>query len=415
MPCSINPDRIDLDHINGARSGYHGSRVSFSAEERTVNIRSRISKTGIAAIAVALVLGALPWSAIGQDTGDLVVKRGSYGDDLYAAGRSVDIDATVNGDVVAAGGDVSLAGTVRGDILAAGGNLDIKGKVDDDARVAAGTLVIDLKVGDDLLAAGGQIRTSAATRVGGHAWFAGGTLNLSGEFAHDVHAAGGQITLAGEVHGNASLTGDKIILLPGTVIDGNLTYRSENALNMDKDVIVRGTVTRKPYPAAHREHISLGAAPFIVFYISIYLLALFLALVFPRFSSGAAERLRFQFLASLGLGFAVLVVTPVAAILAFILVVTFLPGLVLLALYPVALLTGVLVSVVRLGETGARLLRRDAAATPGARALSLLAALVVLALIDLVPVLGGLVWFLLIVVGMGAGGLQLARQYSGRT
>ncbi len=380
-----------------------------------MNSAGRKGRVRISLVLLLCAVAVLPWIAVGQDTGEMVVKRGNFSDDLYAAARSVDIDATVNGDVVAAGGQVAVSGTVRGDALLAGGNVALKGQVDDDVRAAGGSLAFDVHVGDDLLAAGGEIRTSSATRVGGHAWFAGGTLDLAGQFAQDLRAAAGEIRLSGHVHGNVDLTATTITILPGTVIDGNLVYRSRHVANLDKDVIVHGTVTRAPYPGAGREEVSLGAWPAIVFYVALFLSALFLALVFARFSSAAMERLRTRPWAALGLGFAVLVVTPAAALVALVLVLTFLPGLVLLALYPVALLTGLLLGLVWLGEWGARLIRRDAGISPGYRALSLLAAVVVLALIDLVPVLGGLTWFLLTLFGLGAGALQLSRQYAAST
>jgi cytoskeletal protein CcmA (bactofilin family) len=358
------------------------------------------------------VLAALPLVAVAQHAGETVIKRGTIGDDVYAAGRVVDVDARVRGDVVAAGADVTLNGTVSQDALLAGGNLSLNGQVADDLRAAGGTLVIDLRVGDDLMAAGGDIRTSAATRVGGHAWLAGGTLDLSGDFANDLRAAGGDIRISGHVHGNAELAGENIRLLPGAVIDGNLVYRSEQAAVIEKGAIVRGTVTRKPYPSREHRAPSLGKGPGLVFLASLFLSAVFLALVFPRFSAASAERLQARPWASLGLGFVVLVATPPAAFLALVLVLTFLPGLVLMALYPVVLLAGFLIGVVWVGEVGARLIRRDAGASPGIRVLSLAVALVILGLLCLVPFLGGLVWFLLTLFGVGAGILQFSRQYS---
>jgi cytoskeletal protein CcmA (bactofilin family) len=377
-----------------------------------MHARPGTGNTWISSAMAVLALCAIPWIATAQDTGETVVKRGAVNDDLYAFGRTVDIDAQVRGDVIAAGGDVSVGRMVSGDVMVGGGNVSLRGKVDDDVRAGGGSLDLDLVVGDDLIAAGGEIRTSPSTRVGGNAWFAGGSLDLSGDFAHDLRAAGGDIRLGGHVHGDVDLEGDNISILPGAVIDGNLVYRSSRMANIEKDATIRGKVTRMPYPARARGMPAVERGSSLVFLASLFLSALVLALVFPRFSAASAECLRTRPWAALGLGFAALVATLVAALLALVLVLTFLPGLVLMALYPVVLLAGFLIGVVWVGELGARLIRRDAGASPGIRVLSLAVALVVLGLLSLIPVIGGLIWFLLMLFGMGAGILQFSRQYS---
>ena len=51
------------------------------------------------------MMAPLLWA---QDSGKTVIKRGIVNDDMYAAGRIVDIQADVRGDVVVAGQEVSI-------------------------------------------------------------------------------------------------------------------------------------------------------------------------------------------------------------------------------------------------------------------------------------------------------------------
>jgi hypothetical protein len=90
-------------------------------------------------------------------------------------------------------------------------------------------------------------------------------------------------------------------------------------------------------------------------------------------------------------------------------------GLILLAGYLVALLLAYLVAALFVGMFGAERLRRERQPVPsrGALVLRLLAALVVLGIVRLVPVLGGLVSFAALLFGMGALGIQLYRAYRG--
>ena len=87
-------------------------------------------------------------------------------------------------------------------------------------------------------------------------------------------------------------------------------------------------------------------------------------------------------------------------------------GLSLMVLYFVALITGMLISFFFLGDWGARLLKKEVATT-GRRLISVSLAIILLGLIQLVPVLGYLLIFLLLLLGLGAGVLQLRVNYRG--
>jgi hypothetical protein len=87
-------------------------------------------------------------------------------------------------------------------------------------------------------------------------------------------------------------------------------------------------------------------------------------------------------------------------------------GLAALALYAVALLLGYLTAAMFLGEIGARLVGRGELST-GGRMLALFLALVVLALIGLIPIVGGLVAALAVITGLGASSQHAFRRWSG--
>ena len=90
----------------------------------------------------ALVLFALAAApAAAQEARGMVVLRGTYDENVYLAGGTVDSRAKVRGDVTAAGGQVALVGTVAGDVLAAGGQVRFAGDVGGEAVAAASSIV----------------------------------------------------------------------------------------------------------------------------------------------------------------------------------------------------------------------------------------------------------------------------------
>jgi len=335
------------------------------------------------------------------ETGETVIKRGTVSDDFYTAGGTVDMDADVNGDAVIAGGDLFIGSRIQGDVMAAGGSINIRGEVLDDVRIAGGDINIDAVIGDDLIAAGGKIRFSSASSTGGEAWLAGGDVLVAGTIDKNLFIGAGNIRISGTIHGDVEIQGEKIQILEGAIIKGNLHYKSPSEAKIHPDATISGKVTYEPIEWDYQDR-SFG----IFFSLTLVVASVVLFLLFPGFTMSSAGRISRDPWKSLGIGFALLIFVPMAAVLLMSIVLGIWVGLSILAFYFVALITGLLVSCFFLGDLGARLLHKDVSTT-GRRFLSVTVAIILLGLIQLTPVIGGLVTFLLILSGLGASGLQI--------
>ena len=270
-----------------------------------MNRRNRI----IRAISLGLML-ILPLSSLSAPkVGETVTKRGAINDDYYAAGGSVDIDAEIAGDVVASGGDLFIAHHIQDDVMAAGGSIKIRGEVLDDVRSAGGEIDINATIGDDLFIAGGTIRVSSASSIGGGAWLAGGDVHMAGTINNGLSVKAGTIRLSGTIHGDVTLQAGEIEILQGALIEGDLHYKSPKEAKIDPDAKINGEVT---YQRVEWDHPHRGYGIFFSLTLVVASVALFL--LFPGFTLSAAGRVSAEPLKSLGLGFAVLVITPIAAI-----------------------------------------------------------------------------------------------------
>jgi cytoskeletal protein CcmA (bactofilin family) len=355
-----------------------------------------------------------------QEMGDTVSRRGAVSEDLYIAGRNVNVFAEVEGDVIAAGANVNVDGNVSADVVAAGGRIDIRGRVGDDLRTAGGEVMIDADVADGLVAAGGSIHVAPRSTIGGRAWLAGGEIDMDGSVAKELKIAAGNIRISGRVAGNAQLNGEHIELLPGARIEGELSYRSPEEIVIHSGAQVTGGITRiavtspGEWGAPQTERLSRGMniAASALLYTSLFVAGVVLCVVFPGFTSGAAEVLRTRSWQSLGLGFALLVATPVGAMVIMATVLGLPVGLVLMCLYIAALPVGFLVGALFVGTTAAHWVRKQPGESIGGRVLSLAGALVLLFLIGMVPVLGALARWLVLIFGLGAGVIQLHRGYA---
>ncbi|HEY7523724.1 MAG TPA: hypothetical protein VH720_08745 [Candidatus Limnocylindrales bacterium] len=121
--------------------------------------------------------------------------------DLYAFAGTVDVDGTIHGDLVATGGQIDVSGTVDGDVLAAGGQVTISGEVTGDVRAAGGVVTLSGQTGEDALVAGGTVTLASGATVGEDVIVSAGQLAIRGTVTGSVTGSAGQYTPGGQIGG----------------------------------------------------------------------------------------------------------------------------------------------------------------------------------------------------------------------
>ncbi len=345
---------------------------------------------------------------IAQEAEEVVIKRGTIEDDIYVAGRSVDVQAQVQGDVTAAGKRVSIDELVTGDVMVAGETVTVRAQVQDDVRAAGRSVTIAGSVAGHVVAAGEIVNIAPAATVGGWAWLAGREVNVAGQVGNELKVAAQIVIVSAEVAGDVELMAEEIRILGGARINGDLIYRSENEPQISEGATIAGDIIAKP--VLYQEPEDRGAG--FMFLAALAVAAIVYYLLFQAFSVAGAEGLRRAPLSALGTGVAFLFATPFVILLLFATLIGVLVALPLLAYYLVSLLGGLLTGVIYAGDTGLRLMGKAETATKGMRILSIVVALVTLLLIQIIPVIGALAVFVLLLLGLGALQLQIWRTYS---
>lgn len=323
-------------------------------------------------------------------------------DDLYLFGNTVAMEGTVEGDLVAAGGTVNISGHVMRDLTVAGGTINISGPVAGSVRIAGGNVSITGPVTGDVLVAGGTLTLGSEAAVGRDLLLAAGTATVAAPVHRNVKFGTGTVTLENTVGGNVTGSVDKLTLANGAKIAGLLDYTSKNAATIDAGATVAGGVTRHTPAAATTSPggAGLGFIGWLRGLIGISLLGLLLVLLFPGFGAKAVEALEHRTGASLGFGAAILIITPIVGIIAFIvglIIGGWWLALLLFPAYILALALGYVVSGLLIGRWAAN--RFNWKLHP---AWIVLAGLFTLAVVGLIPVLGAIVSFAAVILGLGA-------------
>ncbi len=365
---------------------------------------------------VLAVLAMLLAPAVGHATAikgadEFTLRKGeTISNDLYTGSRNVIIAGDIVGDLVAGGGTVLVSGMVSQDVLAAGGNINISGVVRDDVRVAGGTVLVQGTISDDLVIAGGQVTLVSGSSVGGDLLAAGGMVSVGGVVNGDVRIAGGQVVIRDVVKGNVHILADNVTIAKTAVINGSLTYRSANEAQIEPGAQIKGEVdfqkaTRVRPFSGPAKGIGVGllaglwSIAHITKFLSLLVLALLFIVVYGRIAETIVTKGVRSFWKNLGLGFLALIMTPITAIILFVTIVGMPLGFVLLLGYIVWLILAWVISPVIFGSIVYRAVTKRA--TPEVHWKSVLVGCVSLFVIGLIPVVGWLIQFGVMLVAMG--------------
>jgi cytoskeletal protein CcmA (bactofilin family) len=359
---------------------------------------------------ILLCMALIPLRA--QEAGETVRLQGEITEDVYAAGGTVDVLGKIEGDVVVAGGRVVIGETISGDVMAAGGSVEVRAVVGDDVRLAGGDVRLSGSVEDDAIAAGGNVTLSPNSQVGGRAWLSGGRIEIAGMIDKELKAAGGEIILSGRINGNVALKGQRIRILDSAIIDGDLSYSSPQEAEIAKGAQILGTIQYEPVERPMGSIIAAAIGIAFLVLLSLIITGILGYLLFPRFIDIAVTDIRSEPWKCLGLGLALFAATPIVISVLFVTLIGWLPALVIGALYLLLLLSGFLTSAFYTGDLiwG---LRRVAIESRTGRLGSFALAALLLILLGLIPVLGNLLLFVLMLLGVGAMALGLYRAYLG--
>jgi hypothetical protein len=300
---------------------------------------------------------------------------------LIAFARQVTIHGTVNGNIITGAQSVDIQGTVGGSIVAAGN-----------------TIQINSKVAHNVLGFGQSVTVGKDGNVGGDFGGFGNDIHVNGTVAHNFYGFG-LADIAGNIGRNAVFRGGNITVLPSARISGDLTsyVQKPEMVHVDAGAIVSG----KQHVELTNREVKKSSPISTIFWEVLHVAAAFvtgiiLLLIFPIIRRITFAEIQ-TILISGGVGFLGLVAMPIAA---FILCIT-LVGI------PVALISffSWVVGIYLAKIIVANFIGRTLIARNGDRfsttALGLIVGLVLIFVAINLPYIGGLIHFILVLIGFG--------------
>lgn len=273
----------------------------------------------------------------------------------YAAGSVVQVSKEIPGDVFLAGESVQINERIREDAFLAGQNVTVNDPIGDDLHVFGETIVINADIRGDLIAFGSKVVISPQSRITGEVIIGANKIMVDGRFDENVRLMGADVTMNGLFVKNATVeAGHSLDIAETAEVRGDMHVTVSDGMEaMVPEGVVLGEIQREFRDAEDSAKKSMPLlAGFSLFSLLSRILigALFIAFLRPfcvRYGEDLAAKKGYG--KTLGIGFLFLVVSPFAAIVLFLPVLTIPLGVLLLLgwgamLYFASLLSGFLVA-----------------------------------------------------------------------
>ena len=334
----------------------------------------------------------------------LITQSESINENVYAAGGQVTVSGTSNEDILITGGRVVVNGQVAGDAAIAGGSVDIFETVNGDVRVAGGQVTIGQSVSGDVVVLGGSVSILPDVTVGGDLLVVGGAVFMDGAVSGDARLVAGELALNGSVQGDVNARVQDVVFGENASIGGDFAYRTDEEVEIPASVTIGGEVQFTEYERTPQD---VAAAPLagigiglILFQLVIFIVAtVVMVLVFPKLSHevGVATTTRKAWRYA-GVGFATLILLPVAALILFVSIIgAFLGGMALIA-YIALIAVAKAMTGITVGAYISRWTQKEAIVSWKWALLGV----VVIELLALIPFFGWLVLFVFFIITLGA-------------
>ena len=306
---------------------------------------------------------------------------------------------TISDDVYMADeGTVTLEKNVDGNVYAFGEKVEISSaEINGNVFIFAQEIVLDKAyVTGSLFLAGEKIIFNCfATDV-----YAAGSkiyINEDARILRDVRAAGESIEVYGVISRNTFLAADTIKINEKGIIEGNLEYSSSKEAGIQGSVYGATEFSKvEEEVVSQKEEFTSYVESIVEAMIYSIVIVLFVVFVIPKFIKNS----RIKFIEAFGTGIGFLIIVPIIIIILLISVFGIPSSFLILAIYIIMLTVGYTISAIAIADKIYNNFNKESDSKLQLFIITLLV-LLVLNIISTIPIIGGIISFVLTMIGIG--------------
>lgn len=317
---------------------------------------------------------------------------------IWTGATNLTIDATVDNEVLAGAAVVDIDAEIGTNLRVGGSQVDLSGRVGRDVWAGAAELTIDLVIGGDLWAGAARITVAPTTTIEGSTYLGGANVQFDGEARGPIALGGETVVFNGRADAGLKVDADNLILGPNAVITGDLVLSDDTPRPAESGATITGQTTVEQPEWWQR--ILFGPFGFAAFTAG---LTIVVGLFFLLIGRGTVEEMANAFrrrpVTGFLAGILALILIPIVTVLVAVTVVGIPLALAIVLLLPLFFVLSYAVTAIGLADF---ILNRSG----GRRGvlvtlLFLIIGAIALGLIALIPLAGGPIVGILLVLGVG--------------
>lgn len=318
--------------------------------------------------------------------------------DFYVASSVLSISGEITDDLLSIAGRNTLNGVVGKDALMIGASVDVHGAVGEDLRIIAGDVIIAEPVAGDVFIIADTVKILSTASIGGDLIVYGGTVEVSGSVGGNVLGNYESLRVDAKVAKGVDVTAGQLVLGERAEITENVSYVSATQLTRAQGTKIDGEVTRNDNVKEVDEK-----APFrYVMIAGLILLFSVLAwfLIARSLMIKMVERALVKSVRPALLGFITLIAAPVVFAVLTVSIIGTVVGLAGILLYVALLIIAFVGMSATLGTLIIDKLAKKTSQT--VTPYSLVAGVVGVMILVIIPVIGPILLFVLLLITLGA-------------
>lgn len=264
---------------------------------------------------IALWLFALNAPAIEfiQTNQFVVSESESIPEETWVSAQLIDVSGVFSNDLLATAPEIALNGNFNGDVWCMGNSITGTGIFRHSARMLSRTTQIQGTHYGSVIAAGTTVKIDRTAVLYGDLLCLGENVIIEGSVSGKARVLAQRVTLRGQFNKNLSIAAREIVILPGTIINGDLSYSAQDELVLPSSVTLNGTLERRVAGAASRPLLKRNLAAHFMMALAALFAGLVFCRLFPRYIGTTQHLLHNSRGVCLLSGFAGLVVLPMGA------------------------------------------------------------------------------------------------------
>ncbi len=349
-------------------------------------------------IALLLFTATAPAITFVQTNEFVIAETNTLTEETWVSAQTLNISGIASNDLFATAPNIELNGTFHGDAWCMGNSISEAGVFHSSTRLISRIAQIQGTHYGSVMAAANTVKIDRTAVLYDDLLCLGENVIIEGSISGKVRVLAQRITLGGQIKDDISIAANEIVVLPGTIILGNLNYKAPDELLLPPSVVLNGTMERLFDPAPARQLLKKNLPMHFMFALAALVTGLVFIGIFPRYTGTTLHLLReSRGLCSLA-GFAGLVVLPMGAFFLLFTLIGIPLSLVIFLFYFILLYLGKIAIALWIGSAilHKRTLDKRNAAAPLALGLLIIYALTSITAAEM------LINLLVIILGLGA-------------